>query len=86
MAGGIRGAPVEMIKCETVDLEVPASAEYVVEGEVPMDQTEPEGPFGEFTGYMAGGRGPQVQRQVHHAPKNPIVMGVVSQFPPSDLR
>ena len=43
VAGGIRGAPVEMVKCETVDLEVPASAEFVVEGEVSMEQTEPEG-------------------------------------------
>ena len=84
VAGGIRGAPVEMVKCETVDLEVPASAEYVVEGEVAMDEVEPEGPFGEFTGYMAGGRACPVfnVKCITHR-KDPIVMGVVSQFPPS---
>ncbi len=85
VAGGIRGAPVEMVKCETVDLEVPASAEFVVEGEVSMSETEPEGPFGEFTGYMAGGRaGPVFNVKCITHRKNPIVMGVVSQFPPSE--
>lgn len=54
--GAIRGAPVELVKCETVDIEVPASAEIVIEG---MISTNPEdyvmeGPFAEFTGYVAG--------------------------------
>src|SRR5262249_21663156 len=85
VAGGIRGAPVEMVKCETVDLEVPAHAEFVVEGEVAMEEVEPEGPFGEFTGYMAGGRacpGFNVKCVTHR--KGPIVMGVVERFPPSE--
>ena len=56
IVGGIRGQPVEMVKCETVDLEVPATAEIVIEGEIPTDYLEKEGPFGEFTGFMAGGR------------------------------
>ena len=37
-----------------VDVEVPASAEIVIEGEIATDYLEPEGPFGEFTGYMGG--------------------------------
>jgi len=59
MAGAIRKAPIELVKCETVDLEVPATAEIVIEGEVPMDELMDEGPFGEFTGYMAGIREPR---------------------------
>ena len=85
VAGGIRGAPIELVRCETVDLEVPAQAEIVVEGEILIDETEPEGPFGEFTGHMAGGRSGPVFRVtcITHR-RNPIVMGVISQFPPSE--
>ncbi len=59
VAGGIRGEPVELVKCETVDLEVPATAEIVIEGEIRTDDTMDEGPFGEFTGYMGGKRKPR---------------------------
>jgi phenylphosphate carboxylase beta subunit len=52
--GAIRGEPIEVIKGETVDLPVPASAEIVVEGEVDAEATKPEGPFGEYTGYYSG--------------------------------
>jgi len=52
IAGGIRGEPVELIKCETVDLNVPATAEIVIEGEMRADDLMDEGPFGEYTGYM----------------------------------
>jgi 4-hydroxy-3-polyprenylbenzoate decarboxylase len=54
VAGGIAGRPIELVPCETVDLEVPAHAEIVLEGEIPTDYKEPEGPFGEYTGYMGG--------------------------------
>jgi len=54
VAGGIAGEPIALVKCESVDLEVPARAEIVIEGEIPTDVMEPEGPFGEFTGYMGG--------------------------------
>jgi 4-hydroxy-3-polyprenylbenzoate decarboxylase len=59
IAGAIRGEPLELVKCETVDLEVPATAEIVIEGEVAVDELRDEGPFGEFTGYMAGLREPR---------------------------
>ena len=54
--GAIRGAPVELVKCETVDLYVPASAEIVIEGYLELDPANyvMEGPFAEFTGYLAG--------------------------------
>lgn len=54
VAGGIARRPIELVRCETVDLEVPAYAEIVLEGEIPTDVREPEGPFGEYTGYMGG--------------------------------
>ena len=53
-AGSIRGRGIEVIKAETNDLPVPATAEIVVEGEVDADQFMEEGPFGEYTGYYSG--------------------------------
>jgi 4-hydroxy-3-polyprenylbenzoate decarboxylase len=85
IAGGIRGQAVEMVKCETVDIEVPATAEIVIEGEIPTDYIEPEGPFGEFTGFMAGGREcPVFNVTCITMRKNPILLGIISQFPPSE--
>ncbi|OLE36670.1 MAG: hypothetical protein AUG00_10045 [Candidatus Rokubacteria bacterium 13_1_20CM_2_70_7] len=51
MGAGVLGETLELVKCETIDLEVPAQAEIVIEGIVPPGVREPEGPFGEFTGY-----------------------------------
>ncbi len=59
IVGGIRGEPVELIKCETVDLAVPATAEIVIEGEIRPDEAMEEGPFGEYTGYIGGRREPR---------------------------
>lgn len=56
VAGGLTGAPVELVKCETLDLEVPATSEIVLEGTVMPGERRMEGPFGEYTGYEAGGR------------------------------
>jgi UbiD family decarboxylase len=59
--GAIRGEPVELVKCETVDLYVPATAEIVIEGYLGLDPESyvMEGPFAEFTGYVAGDRAPK---------------------------
>lgn len=51
VAGGLRGAPVELAKCVTSDLLVPATAEVVIEFEVDLDNMVMEGPLGEYTGY-----------------------------------
>jgi 2,5-furandicarboxylate decarboxylase 1 len=51
IAGGINGAPVDLVRCATVDLEVPATTEIVIEGYVLPGERAEEGPFGEFTGY-----------------------------------
>ncbi|MTI68539.1 MAG: UbiD family decarboxylase [Firmicutes bacterium] len=50
----LRGEALELVKCETVDLEVPAHAEIVLEGTIPANQSEIEGPFGELMGYYGG--------------------------------
>jgi 4-hydroxy-3-polyprenylbenzoate decarboxylase len=53
IAGFLRQKPVELVKCETVDLEVPASAEIVLEGYVNLDELRTEGPFGDHTGFYS---------------------------------
>ncbi|MBW2067041.1 MAG: phenylphosphate carboxylase subunit beta [Deltaproteobacteria bacterium] len=54
LAGSIRGEAIEVVKAETNDLPVPATAEIVVEGEVDAERFMDEGPFGEYTGYYSG--------------------------------
>ena len=58
--GGLLGEPLELVKCETSDVLVPAHAEMVLEAEILPRERTPEGPFGEFTGYSLGER----QREV----------------------
>jgi 4-hydroxy-3-polyprenylbenzoate decarboxylase len=53
IAGFLRQKPVELVRCETVDLEVPASAEIVLEGHVHLDELRTEGPFGDHTGFYS---------------------------------
>ena len=58
--GGLLGEPLELVKCETSGLLVPAHAEMILEGEILPRERTAEGPFGEFTGYSLGER----QREV----------------------
>ncbi|MHB1389758.1 MAG: menaquinone biosynthesis decarboxylase [Thermoleophilia bacterium] len=53
LAGFLKGSPVEMVKCRTVDLEVPATAEIILEGYVDHEERRREGPFGDHTGYYS---------------------------------
>jgi len=53
VAGFLRQKPVELVKCETVDLEVPANAEIILEGYVNLDELRAEGPFGDHTGFYS---------------------------------
>ena len=85
VAGGLRGEAVRVVRCQTVDLEVPATAEVVVEGIIRANELEDEGPFGEYTGYM----GPAAMSYVvditcitHR--NQPIVQAFLSQMPPSE--
>ena len=50
LAGWLRGAPIEMVRCKTIDLKVPANAEFVLEGYVDNEDMRVEGPFGDHTG------------------------------------
>ncbi len=81
VAGAIRGAPVELVRCETVDLYVPANAEIVLEGFLQIDPKdyEMEGPYAEFTGYFAGDRLPKPTIRVtaitHR--NNPVLRGTI---------
>jgi UbiD family decarboxylase len=53
VVGGLLGEPLEIAPCTTIELQVPAAAEIVIEGEILSGVREPEGPFGEFTGYFS---------------------------------
>ena len=54
LAGFLKGEPVELVRCRTIDLKVPANAEIVLEGYVQRGDEAPEGPFGDHTGYYTG--------------------------------
>jgi UbiD family decarboxylase len=85
LAGGLAGEPVELVQCVTVDLEVPATAEIVIEGTIPTDAIEPEGPFGEYPGYM-GHRtvSPYLDVTCITHRRDAIYTALMSQFPPSE--
>ncbi|MBI4333078.1 MAG: UbiD family decarboxylase [Chloroflexi bacterium] len=85
VAGGIAGAPLELVKCQTVNIEVPAYAEIVIEGIVPTDYQEREAPFGEYTGYMGmESINPVLNISCIMHRKSPIFNAFISQFPPSE--
>lgn len=85
IAGGVAGEPVELVHCRTVDLEVPATAEIVIEGQIPTDSLEGDAPFGEFTGYM-GTRAlcPYFNVTAITHRQDAIYAAFISQFPPSE--
>jgi 4-hydroxy-3-polyprenylbenzoate decarboxylase len=86
-AAGHRGAPYEVIESELYHLPIPAHAEIVLEGVMHPGEMAPEGPFGEFTGYYAGGRSEQpvvrVERIYHR--DDPILTIACPMVPPSDF-
>jgi 4-hydroxy-3-polyprenylbenzoate decarboxylase len=86
-AGGHRGMPFDVIESQLHGLPMPAHAEIVLEGEMHPGETAPEGPFGEFTGYYAGGKSEQpvirVQRVYHR--NDPILTMATPMRPPSDF-
>ena len=86
IAGGIRGEPVQLITAPYTGLPVPASSEIVLEGEIPPDEFHPEGPFGEWTGYYAGGERdmPVIKVRSVLYRDNPVVLGCLPGKPPND--
>jgi len=85
-AGGLKGAPVEVIEGEVTGLPFPAHAEIVIEGIMDPQDVKKEGPFGEWTGYYASSIRPEpvvrVQRIYHR--NNPILCCARPGRPPSD--
>ena len=82
VAGGLRGEPIELTKCKTCDIEVPATAEVVIEFEVDMDKTVMEGPLGEYTGYYTPATLKPVARvtAITHR-KKPVFQGLLTGKP-----
>jgi 4-hydroxy-3-polyprenylbenzoate decarboxylase len=85
IAGFLRGKAVEVVKCETVDLEVPATAEIVLEGYVELGELRAEGPFGDHTGFYTM----QEDYPVFHVTcithrKDPIYAATVVGKPPME--
>ena len=86
IAGALRAEPLELVKCETVDIEVPASSELVIEGQIIPGETYPEGPFGEFTGWFAPetNNNPPIKVSCITHRKDPIFQGLYEGKPPTE--
>jgi UbiD family decarboxylase len=85
VAGGLAGAPIRMAKAVTVDLDVPADAEIVIEGLIDPDLLEPEGPFGESHGHVAledFNMSMRVTAITHR--QSPVFASIISQVTPSE--
>jgi 4-hydroxy-3-polyprenylbenzoate decarboxylase len=85
VAGALSGRPLEIVRCVTQDLFVPAQAEIVIEGTVPLEVLEVEGAFGEFPGYMAN-RDYSFFMDVTCITmrRKPTYLAIISQLPPSE--
>ena len=85
VAGALAGSAIRTVKCVTVDLDVPADAEIVIEGLIDPELLEPEGPFGESHGYIAledFNMSMQVTAITHK--RKPVFASIISQVTPSE--
>ena len=86
IAGGIRGRPVDLVRCKTIPLEVPAEAEIVIEGEISHDRKERGEPFSDYPGYL------MVEREFRSVidvkaitmRRSPIFTAILVGLPPSE--
>ncbi|MBI4318729.1 MAG: UbiD family decarboxylase [Chloroflexi bacterium] len=85
-AGGVKGAPIEVIRGRITGLPIPANAELALEGYAYPGDFLPEGPFGEWTGYYASGsrEEPVIRVQAVYHRNNPIVQGSPPGKPPNE--
>jgi 4-hydroxy-3-polyprenylbenzoate decarboxylase len=85
-AGAVLGRPVEVIRGEVTGLPIPARAEIAVEGWLYPQRREPEGPFGEWTGYYSGSTEPVLTLDVERVyfRRDPILLGAPPGKPPHD--
>tara|TARA_B100000686_G_scaffold339686_1_gene414159 strand:- start:3249 stop:5078 length:1830 start_codon:yes stop_codon:yes gene_type:complete len=85
LAGFLRKNPVKLVKCKTVDLEVPATAEIVLEGYIDPEERRIEGPFGDHTGYYSqDGAYPVFHVTAITHRKNPIYLTTIVGIPPQE--
>jgi 4-hydroxy-3-polyprenylbenzoate decarboxylase len=85
LAGFLRGRAVRMVRCKTVDLKVPADAEFILEGYVDNDDLRVEGPFGDHTGvYSLADRYPTFHVQCVTHRRDPIYAATVVGKPPME--
>ena len=85
VAGILKGSSVELVKCKTVDLEVPANSEFVLEGYIDVGEERIEGPFGDHTGfYSEPAKYPVFHLTALTRKTNPIYPAVVVGKPPSE--
>jgi 4-hydroxy-3-polyprenylbenzoate decarboxylase len=85
VAGALAGQPIEIVRAKTVDLMVPANAEIIIEGLISTELLEPEGPFGESTGYVAledYNMSMEVTAITHR--RSPVFTSIISQVTPSE--
>jgi UbiD family decarboxylase len=85
VAGALAGRGVPVAKCATIDLDVPASSEIVIEGLIDTDKLEPEAPFGESNGYVAleAFNMPMQVTAITHR-RRPVFASIISQVTPSE--
>ena len=84
-AGFLRKEPVELVRCETVDLEIPAQAEIVLEGYVDLDDIRVEGPFGDHTGfYSLEDKFPAFHLTCITRRKEPVYVSTIVGAPPME--
>ena len=87
LSGGLLGEGVRMVDCETIDLEVPAEAELVIEGEVLPGRLEPEGPFGEVPGtYAQQGHAEVFEVKAITRRRDPVFYAIHCGFPVTDTQ
>ena len=85
LAGALRGEPLDMVSCKTIDLVVPATSEMVFEGYVQPNRREIEGGFGEYTGFYGEARSnPAFDVTAITHRRDPIYLGAREQWYPSD--
>jgi 4-hydroxy-3-polyprenylbenzoate decarboxylase len=85
VAGGLAGEPIRVVKAKTVDLDVPADAEIVIEGLIDCQKLEPEAPFGESNGYVAlEAFNMPMQVTAITRKKKPVFCSITSQVTPSE--
>ncbi|HUD86555.1 MAG TPA: UbiD family decarboxylase [Xanthobacteraceae bacterium] len=85
VAGGLAGEPIRIVKAKTVDLDVPADAEIVIEGLIDPQTLEPEAPFGESNGYVAlEAFNMPMQVTAITRKRKPVFCSIISQVTPSE--